>query len=369
VPQKVGRLRLRLRPPRPRKEEVYFIGACNVPLQQLDPALVRPGRMGRHIYFRTPTWEDRRDIFDLYLGKVAHEADLDTPKARDELARITNGYSPAMIDQACSMALTYAHSEGRPEFSRKDLLFAMTTVEAGVAVGQPYPKHEERATAIHEAGHAVCGHLYMENRLSTRLSIRKRGSSGGHHQAMEIEDRFGHWRSEQVGDLIWGLGALAAEHVFYGQNTTGVGGDVGSVTAQASHMVGFHAMAPAPIDLSGRIDDPEEREEAEERVMKRFEKLGAQIMQRSGGGLMDGNPYVATLSDPEKRKLVTGLLGQAFVVAWNTVRYNREGTDYIANRLIGAGELYGDDVTALLEDARLSKPEVDVLDDDVWPVI
>jgi hypothetical protein len=56
VPQKVGRVRLRLKPPRPRKEEVYFIGACNVPLQQLDPALVRPGRMGRHIYFRTPTW-------------------------------------------------------------------------------------------------------------------------------------------------------------------------------------------------------------------------------------------------------------------------------------------------------------------------
>ena len=68
--------------------------------------------MGRHIYFRTPTWEDRRDIFDLYLGKVDHEEDLDAPRRRDELARITNGYSPAMIDQVCSMALTYAHSEG-----------------------------------------------------------------------------------------------------------------------------------------------------------------------------------------------------------------------------------------------------------------
>ena len=132
-----------------------------------------------------------------------------------------------MIDQVCSLALTYAHADGREYFERDDLVEAMTTVEAGVAIGQPYPKHEERATAIHEAGHAVCGHLFMENRLSTRLSIRKRGSSGGHHQAMEIEDRFGHWRSEEVGDLIWGLGAMAAEHVFYGQNTTGVAGDVG----------------------------------------------------------------------------------------------------------------------------------------------
>ena len=70
VPQRVFGRRLRLKPPKPRKEEVYFIGACNVPLEALDPALTRPGRMGRHIYFRTPTWEDRRDIFDLYLGKV-----------------------------------------------------------------------------------------------------------------------------------------------------------------------------------------------------------------------------------------------------------------------------------------------------------
>jgi SpoVK/Ycf46/Vps4 family AAA+-type ATPase len=369
VPQRLGKLRLRLKPPRPRKEEVYFVGACNVPLEQLDPALVRPGRMGRHIYFRTPTWEDRRDIFDLYLGKVAHDEDLDTDRARDELARITNGYSPAMIDQACSLALTYAHSDGRIAFSRHDLVAAMTTVEAGVAIGQPYPKHEERATAIHEAGHAVCGHLFMESSLSTRLSIRKRGSSGGHHQMMAVEDRFGRWRSEQVGNLIWGLGAMAAEHVFYDQNTTGVGGDVASVTMQAAQMVGMHAMAPAPIDLSDRIPDPEEREAEEKRAMERFERLGEQIMHRSGGGLMDSNPFMGTLGDRNKARLVAGLLGQAFVVAWCTVRENREATELIAQRLIDKGELYGDEVTDLLESAHLRRPDIDVRDEATWPAI
>jgi cell division protease FtsH len=369
VPQRIWKLKLRLRPPRPRQEQIYFIGACNVALEQLDPALTRPGRMGRHIYFRTPTWEDRRDIFDLYLGNVAHEPELDAPAKRDELARITNGYSPAMIDQVCSLALTYAHSQGRERFSFHDLVEAMTTVESGVAIGQPYPKHEERATAIHEAGHAVCGHLFMENRLSTRLSIRKRGSSGGHHQAMEIEDRFGHWRSEEVGDLIWGLGAMAAEHVFYGQNTTGVTGDVGSVTSRAALMVGFRAMGPAPIDLAGRIDDPEERRAAEERAEERFRTIGYRIMNRSGGGLVDENPFAATLNDAEKRPLVAGLLGQAFVVAYQTVLQNRDGTDYVAERLIAAGELYGDEVTSLLDGARLSKPEIDVLDEATWPAI
>ena len=79
VPQRIGRLRLRLTPPTAAPEQIYFIGACNVALEVLDPALTRPGRMGRHIYFRTPTWEDRRDIFDLYLSKVAHDEELDKP--------------------------------------------------------------------------------------------------------------------------------------------------------------------------------------------------------------------------------------------------------------------------------------------------
>jgi SpoVK/Ycf46/Vps4 family AAA+-type ATPase len=69
--------------------------------------------MGRHVWFRTPTKQDRLDVFDLYITRVAHEPDLDTPKRRDEIARITNGYSPAMIDQVCSMALTLAHHDGR----------------------------------------------------------------------------------------------------------------------------------------------------------------------------------------------------------------------------------------------------------------
>ena len=60
-----------------------------------------------------PRKDDRKDIFELYMAKVDHDPELDTDRRRDELSRITNGYSPAMIEQVCSMALTYAHSEGR----------------------------------------------------------------------------------------------------------------------------------------------------------------------------------------------------------------------------------------------------------------
>ena len=118
--------------------------------------------------------------------------------------------------------------------------------------------------------------------------------------------------------------------MFYDQNTTGVGGDLGSVTVHAAHMVGFHGMAPAPIDLSDRFAHREEREEEEKKVMERFEKLGNQLIHRSG---MPDSGYDASIRDPAKRKLVAGLIGQSFVVAWNTIKANKDGTDFVAERL------------------------------------
>ena len=113
VPRRVGNAKLRLPAARPRNDQIYFIGATNVPIDRLDPALIRPGRMGRHVWFRTPTKDDRLDILELYIGKVSHDPELDLPNRRDEIARIMSGYSPAMIEQATSMALTIAHHTGR----------------------------------------------------------------------------------------------------------------------------------------------------------------------------------------------------------------------------------------------------------------
>ena len=57
------------------------------------------------------------------------------------------------------------------------------------------------------------------------------------------------FRSEEMAELVWGLGAMAAEYVFYGENTNGVGGDVQSATRQAAQMVGAAAMSPEPVEV------------------------------------------------------------------------------------------------------------------------
>jgi ATP-dependent Zn protease len=370
VPRRIGSLTLRLPPPKPRSEQIYFVGATNVPLDRLDPALIRPGRMGRHIWFRTPTKDDRRDIFDLYMARVAHDPELDTDRRRDELARITNGYSPAMIEQVCSMALTFAHADGRMEFEWGDIVEAMTSSESGTAQGIDYIPAETRAVAIHEAGHAAASHVYMQDVLSTRLSIRKRGGSLGHHQAIEKEERFSSWRHEEVGKLVWTLGAMAAEHVFYGENSTGVGGDVQSATARAAWMVGTCGMGPEPIDWGGREwASDSERDAAAAEYMDRFERIGSRIINRAGGSAMMGDPVPSILGDRNKSRAAAQILGQAYITAYCLILHNRRQVERIAETLIARRELHGDEVVEVLDAANLEAPAIDITDESTWPTL
>jgi cell division protease FtsH len=366
VPRKLGNVPLRLPPPRPTGNQIYFIGATNVPLEHLDPALRRPGRMGRHVWFRTPTKKDREDIFNLYLGKVSHDPELDSPGARDELARITNGYSPAMVEQVCSMALTHAHHDGRDQFTRKDIVEAMTTVESGTAIGIEYVPEETRAVAIHEAGHAATAHVVLKGAVSTRISIRMRAGTLGHHQALEKEERFSSWKHEEMAKLQWTLGAMAAEQVFYGENATGVGGDLQSATGRAAWMVGVSGMGPDHVELNARYRGADKRDEATEKLMKRFERLGLQLMNRASGDFQHDST-AAVLGDPSKRALAAQIIGQAYVSTYHLVAQNKDAVEQIADVLAERKEIYGDELVNLLDSADLKEPVFDLTEEGAWP--
>ena len=375
IPRRIRGRSMRIPQSKPSGNQIYFIGATNVPMEMLDPALTRAGRMGRHVWFRTPTKTDRLDIFDLYLAKVAHAEDLDSEKRRDELARVTNGYSPAMIEQVCSMALTFAHHDGRLQFDWDDIVEAMTTVESGTAIGTEYVPEETRAVALHEAGHAATAHVYMKGAESTRLSIRRRGAALGHHQAREKEERFSSWRTEEIAQLIWALGAMAAERVFYGENSTGVGGDVQSATARAAWMVGACGMAPERPELNAGSNGTVRRatkaaETKRDEIMQRFEQIGLQIMNRTGSGdALGHDPLAGVLGDHDKRALAAQLLGQAYVTAYALIAHNKRAVEKIAEALIEKRELFGDELVEILESAKLRIPRIDLSQEKSWPAV
>jgi ATP-dependent Zn protease len=180
--------------------------------------------------------------------------------------------------------------------------------------------------------------------------------------AMQKEERFSSWRNEEIAHLIWALGAMAAERVFYGENSTGVGGDVRAATDRAAWMVGACGMAPQYVEL--RCDD-ESEEEARERVMKRFQKIGTQIVNRSGSGQAEAG----VLHDPSQRAMVEQLLGQAYLAAHHLVEANRDAVERVAEALVLRRELYGDEVVHLLDAQALRVPEVDLTADEAWPLL
>jgi len=186
---------------------------------------------------------------------------------------------------------------------------------------------------------------------------------------MEKEERFTRWRHDEVGRLVMVLGAMAAEREFYGENSTGVGGDVQSATWVAARMVGMASMGPEPLDLRGRVPKGL-LEQTEKELMERFERIGLQIVNRaSSGSAMQGDPIASVLSDPAKRRAAAQILGQAYITASCCVRHNREAVARVADALVQKRELYGDEVVALLEAADPEPPAIDVLDESIWPKI
>ncbi len=171
-----------------------------------------------------------------------------------------------------------------------------------------------------------------------------------------------------MGSLIRVLGAMAAERVFYGENSDGVGGDVQHATFRAAWMVGASAMAPPRIELNGRYKRAGAEEEAREKIMKRFEAIGLQILNRTGSSdAFHADPIANVLNDPAKRALAAQILGQAYVTAHNFIAANTEAIERIAEAVIDKREIYGDELLELLNGAGLKAPEIDYTDERTWP--
>src|SRR5207249_250788 len=146
------------------------------------------------------------------------------------------------------------------------------------------------------------------------------------------EERFSEWQSEAMGALVHVLGAMAAERVFYKENTNGVGGDLQSATARAAWMVGTSGMGPQPIDIHGAKFADETEEQTRERILKRFEKVGLTLMNRTRGSAdFHADPIAAVLQDPYKRASAAQILGQAYVTAENFIAHNKVAVEQIAD--------------------------------------
>jgi hypothetical protein len=153
---------------------------------------------------------------------------------------------------------------------------------------------------------------------------------------------------------------MAAELVFYGENSVGVGGDLQTTSGIATWMVGGAGMSPLPLDLHGKTFADETEEQTRERVMRRLEDIGVRLMNR-------GSNNFEALADPMKRAFAAQLIGQAFVTAYTLILANKDKVENVANQILEEREIYGDDLVRLLDEQQFVRPEIDWTDEATWP--
>lgn len=224
------------------REGVICIGTTNAP-ERLDPALVRPGRLGRVIRIGTPNLDERLAMFRVRLGADLKGVDL------MPIARVTERATGAEIDEMVNEARRRARRAGR-DLSIGDL-------EA--AAGQDRAAHDPalfRRTAIHEAGHALVAALELGTEdLVVALQVRE-GAAGwvaGSHRRLAAGTR------RDIEALIRvGLAGHAAETVLLGGPSAAARSDLRMVTQFAADLYGNWGLAGSGRLLALGSDRPTE---------------------------------------------------------------------------------------------------------------
>ncbi|MBI5671516.1 MAG: AAA family ATPase [Chloroflexi bacterium] len=215
---------LRRKPPKPEKR-VLVIGATNR-ISALDAALLRPGRFDKKIRVDVPDMQGRRDIFEYYLSKMAHDESVDPAI----LATETPGYTPADIKYLLNESLRYALFDGRRYITYRDFRLAQPEHEMGLRAPLKHISPEaKKRLAYHEAGHAVAVRLFLpENRIA-RITIIRQGFAFGHVSHYPAREAYQGLRTKEqhMNRLRVSVAGKAAEMEFCGvQNQTlGVAGD------------------------------------------------------------------------------------------------------------------------------------------------
>jgi len=302
---------------------VLIIGATNR-ASALDPALVRPGRFDRVVHVGLPDAEGREDIARYYLAKVRHE-----PINIEKLARMTVGYSPAMLKNIVNEALLFALQDGRDALRWDDLWQAKLTEEIGLKQPVKYSAREKEMVALHEASHAVASYALERGELQIQvITIQKRESALGLVSTQQIEEMFLRTQKQLIARIQVSLAGLIGEEIWFGQSTSGPSSDLVNATRNAAAYVGIYGMGRSLVSVAA-----------------------------SGPGPFgDLDPVGRVLGDRDRVKEVDALLNDCRERVRNLLLKKRHVVEGVRDALLEREELIGDEIEALMAELGEREP-------------
>ncbi len=222
-------------------EGIIIIAATNRP-DVLDPALLRPGRFDRQVVVPRPDIEGRVKILEVHSkGKpLAPDVDLRT------VARGTPGFSGADLANLMNEGALLAARKGKRLIAMRELEEAKDKVMMGAERrSMVMTEDEKKATAYHEAGHALVSlHVPGCDPLH-KVTIIPRGQALGVTWNLPERDRFSMSMQQMKARLALCFGGRIAEQLIYGLDSlnTGAANDIQQATDMARAMVMEYGMS------------------------------------------------------------------------------------------------------------------------------
>jgi cell division protease FtsH len=230
------------------RDQVVVMGASNR-LQDLDPALLRPGRFDRQILVQPPDLRGRQSILAVHTRGKPLAGDVDLAA----IARQTSGLTGADLANICNEAAIAAGRQNRTVIGRIDFDHALERVVAGLQQRRVVTEKEKRILAFHEGGHALVSHLVGND--PQKATIIARGSALGFVLHLPEEERYLETKEELVDWMVVALAGRAAEEIVFGRVTNGAANDLEKVTQIARSMVFEWGMGESVTSRTVRADN------------------------------------------------------------------------------------------------------------------
>ncbi len=241
---------------KPANATVITIGATNAPLEALDPALIREGRLDWKITVTSAGDEGREQQIRYFLGKRPHDESVDVK----DLVSDFRGETPVAIDTSLNNAMIRAIRAGREKMNYNDVIMSLWDRNFGLPSPITLGELDKERVAYHEAGHALVAALWpMTGWSCWGASILPRDGALGMVITKPFADVHTNTEEDLSRRILLSVASRAVEELVLKIKMNGFSGDLQSATTVAVHMLSTYGMGEDLISFSaiGQQTSPE----------------------------------------------------------------------------------------------------------------
>ncbi|HEX5219380.1 MAG TPA: ATP-dependent zinc metalloprotease FtsH [Verrucomicrobiae bacterium] len=312
------------------QEGIIIIAATNRP-DVLDPALLRPGRFDRQVTVNLPDVRGREGILKVHAKnvKLLPEVDLSI------IARGTPGYSGAELANLLNEAALLAARTNKKGIGMSELEEARDKVRWGrERRSMAMSDEDKRATAWHEAGHALVNVMLKHTHPLHKVTIIPRGRALGVTMSLPKEDVLNMRKKQAIDTIIMTMAGRIAEEYVTDDISSGAASDIQQATGMAKAMIMHWGMS----EKLGNVLYGESQE---------YVFLGRDMMRAK-----DYSEQTAQEIDTEVKRIID----EAYNTAKNIIETNKDKLELIAKALLDYETLDGSQVEEIVRTGRFTPP-------------